>query len=89
MERFEYPSRSEIPKILEDHHVDHPGINAMAASIRQRYFWDKMYQTIEQFVSLFRLSDYFNMIYGSYMPLLKLVKSCHSCQITSAKIPQP
>ena len=52
MERFKYPLKSDIPKILEDYHIDHPGINCMAASIRQRYFWDGMYQNIHDFVSL-------------------------------------
>ena len=41
------------------YHVDHPGINAMSSSIRQKYFWDGMYQTIEQFVSLSQLINSF------------------------------
>ena len=55
MERFEYPMKSNILKILEDYHFDHPGKNEMAVSIRPNYFWDRMYQDIKQFVSLFQL----------------------------------
>ena len=48
MERFECPLASEIPRIMGAYHVDHPGINAMTTSIRQRDFWDNMYQQTEK-----------------------------------------
>ena len=37
-ESLEYPHNSEIQKIQDDNHIDHQGIYAMQASIRQMYF---------------------------------------------------
>ena len=50
MEWFECPPVSEILRIMDTYHVDHPGINAMTTSIRQRYFGDNIYQRTEKYV---------------------------------------